>query len=152
MRISDWSSDVCSSDLTLQPIQPLQSQICEHCPGDSVIAEALQSFGLQRQDVPLERRYSYYCGEAEVSDELKQAIEKLGCDLLYSAGLYLDILPRGVNTGATLKRLVEHLSIDPERVLVAGDTLNDLAMYQQPFKGVRSEEHTSELQSLMRTS
>src|SRR3546814_18348287 len=36
---------------TLQPIQPLQSQIGEHWPGDSVIAEALQSFGLQRQDV-----------------------------------------------------------------------------------------------------
>src|SRR3546814_2393970 len=138
MRISDWSSDVCSSDLpaiptpdyiicdvgatvvdghTLQPIQPLQSQIGEHWPGDSVIAEALQSFGLQRQDVPQERRYSYYCGEAEVSDELKQAIEKLGCDLLYSAGLSIDILPRGVNKGATLKRLVEHLSMDPERVL-----------------------------------
>src|SRR3546814_12222460 len=55
---------------------------------------------------------------------------------MYSAGLYLDILPRVVNKGATLKRLVEHLSMDPERVLVAGDTLNDLAMYQQPFKGV----------------
>src|SRR3546814_6291900 len=26
--------------------------------------------------------------------------------------------------------------MDPERVLLAGDTLNDLAMYQQPFKGV----------------
>src|SRR3546814_16263450 len=26
--------------------------------------------------------------------------------------------------------------MDPERGLVAGDTLNDLAMYQQPFKGV----------------
>src|SRR3546814_19652741 len=89
---------------TLQPIQPLQSQIGEHWPGDSVIAEALQSFGLQRQDVPQERRYSYYFGEAEVSDELKKAIEKLGCDLLYSAGLYLDILPRGVNKGAPLNQ------------------------------------------------
>src|SRR3546814_14507976 len=98
----------------------LQSQIGEHWPGDSVIAEALQSFGLQRQDVPQERRYSYYCGEAEVSDELKQAIEKLGCDLLYSAGLYLDILPRGVNKGAKLKRLVAHLSLDPERWIVGG--------------------------------
>ncbi|NGY04512.1 glucosylglycerol-phosphate synthase [Solimonas terrae] len=121
---------------TLQPVQPLQAEIGEHWPGDPVIAAALETFGLQRQDVPQERRYSYFCGEAEVSDELKKAVADLGCDLLYSAGLYLDILPRGVNKGTTLMRLVEHLGVDPQRVLVAGDTLNDLAMYEQPFKGV----------------
>ncbi|NKF21874.1 glucosylglycerol-phosphate synthase [Solimonas marina] len=121
---------------TLQPIQPLQSEIVEKWPGDPAIAAALEQFDLQRQDVPQERRYSFYCGEHDVSDALKAAVDGLGCDLLYSAGLYLDILPRGVNKGATLARLVATLDIDPERVLVAGDTLNDLAMFQQHFKGV----------------
>lgn len=86
--------------------------------------------------MPQERRYSFYCGETDISDELKQAVDALGCDLLYSAGLYLDILPRGVNKGSTLTRLVAHLGVDPEQVLVAGDTLNDLSLFQQNFKGV----------------
>ncbi|MGB1092802.1 MAG: glucosylglycerol-phosphate synthase, partial [Oceanobacter sp.] len=60
--------------------------------------------------------------------ELTTAIKKLGCDHLYSSGRYLDILPRGVNKGSTLSALVDYLGLAPEEVLVAGDTLNDLAM------------------------
>tara|TARA_Y100001934_G_scaffold28804_1_gene31470 strand:- start:578 stop:2392 length:1815 start_codon:yes stop_codon:yes gene_type:complete len=41
-----------------------------------------------------------------------------------------------VNKGRTLSRLVKHLNVDPESVLVAGDTLNDLSMYEHGFKGV----------------
>jgi glucosylglycerol-phosphate synthase len=46
------------------------------------------------------------------------------------------VLPAGVNKGSTLFALVKHLGIDLEKVLVAGDTLNDLSMYEQGFKGV----------------
>lgn len=121
---------------TLQSLQPLQAEIGERWPGDPAVAAALDTFGLQRQNVPQERRYSYFCGEAEVSEDLKEAVEELGCDLLYSGGMYLDVLPRGVNKGSSLTRLIRLLGMDPERVLVAGDTLNDLSMYEQGFKGV----------------
>lgn len=121
---------------TLQPVQPLQSDIGEKWPGDSVVSAALAAFDLKHQDVPQERRYSYFCNESRISDELRQAVEALDCDLLYSAGLYLDVLPRGVNKGSTLTRLVKFLGVDADRVMVAGDTLNDLSMYQQGFKGV----------------
>ena len=121
---------------TMQPMQPLQAQIGEKWPGDPAVSAALDSFGLQRQNVPQERRYSYFCGQAEISEELQDAVQNLGCDLLYSGGLYLDVLPSGVNKGSSLAKLVEHLQVDPEQVLVAGDTLNDLAMYRQGFKGV----------------
>ncbi|MBU2952993.1 glucosylglycerol-phosphate synthase [Marinobacter sp. F3R08] len=120
-----------------QAIHPLQAEIDQIWPGEQVIEAALASFeGLQRQEVPQERRVSYFCKSAAVGDRLKAKADALSCDVLFSAGKYLDILPRGVNKGSTLTRLVEHLGADPETVLVAGDTLNDLSMYQQNFKGV----------------
>jgi glucosylglycerol-phosphate synthase len=120
-----------------QAIQPLQGEIDELWPGEQVVESALSSFeGLQRQEVPQERRVSYFCDNDLVSEDMLARISALSCDVLFSAGKYLDILPRGVNKGRTLSRLVEHLGVDPESVLVAGDTLNDLSMYQHEFKGV----------------
>src|SRR5690606_24080683 len=110
-----------------QPIQPLQSQIDATWPGEQVVLEALGALdeGVERQDVPQERRCSFYCASDAISDRFREAVEALGCDLLYSANRYLDVLPRGVNKGVTLKRLLDQLGVEAEDVLIAGDTLND---------------------------
>ncbi len=122
---------------TQQAIQPLQGEIDELWPGEQMIEDALLPFdGLQRQEVPQERRVSYFCDGDVVTDEMVARIEALSCNALFSNHKYLDILPRGVNKGRTLSRLVKHLNVDPEAVLVAGDTLNDLSMYEHGFKGV----------------
>ncbi|WP_349571951.1 glucosylglycerol-phosphate synthase [Azotobacter salinestris] len=123
---------------TLQPIQPLQHAIDARWPGESQIAGALAGLAdLQRQDVPQARRCSYFCTPERAADPtLKTIAERLGCDLLYSAGRYLDFLPRGVNKGSSLLKLVEHLGLDSDQVLVAGDTLNDLSMLTCGLKGV----------------
>ncbi|WP_349616644.1 glucosylglycerol-phosphate synthase [Azotobacter salinestris] len=123
---------------TLQPIQPLQHAIDARWPGESQIAGALAGLAdLQRQDVPQARRCSYFCTPERAADPALKAIaERLGCDLLYSAGRYLDFLPQGVNKGSSLLKLIEHLGLDPEQVLVAGDTLNDLSMLTCGLKGV----------------
>ncbi|MBU3068679.1 glucosylglycerol-phosphate synthase [Aestuariicella sp. G3-2] len=123
--------------LTQQPIQPLQAKIDALWPGTQVIENALaHKTGLQRQDVPQERRCSYFCEEGAIDDEIISIVNDLSCDLLYSADLYLDVLPPGINKGKTLRELVEHLGWHPEQVMVAGDTLNDLSMYEQGFIGV----------------
>lgn len=122
---------------TLQSVYPLQSEIEATWPGEQVVAARMAEFpGLDRQTVPQQRRCSYFCEAGAVTEEVRLAAEALGCDLLYSADMYLDCLPAGVNKGSTLRRLIEHLQIDEEEVLVAGDTLNDLSMYEQGFKGV----------------
>ena len=122
---------------TRQPIQPMQAHIEEHWPGEQAVVEVMNGFpGLERQALPQERRCSYFCDEDAVTEEVRAAVEALDCDLLYSADLYLDVLPRGVNKGSSLTALVRQLGIDPDEVLAAGDTLNDLSMLQVGFKAV----------------
>ena len=122
---------------TLQPVQPVQQQIATRWPGEAAVMEALAGVpGLLRQDVPQERRCSFFGPEALMTDDLRARVEALGCELLHSADRYLDVLPRGVHKGGTLSGLVQHLGLSEDEVLVAGDTLNDLSMYDAGFKGV----------------
>jgi glucosylglycerol-phosphate synthase len=124
----------------MQPVQPLQSDIESRWPGEQVVADAMAGFdGLVRQDVPQQRRCSYYC-PPEVLQRLRADIDAkaaaLACDVLYSADRYLDILPRGNHKGSTLLALTRAAGIEPSRVLVAGDTLNDASMFGIGFRGV----------------
>src|SRR3546814_5586334 len=96
MRISDWSSDVCSSDLVFQ----------QHALGVGQVLDPGQQVRERRRD----------------------AIERI------VVGLGGRSAPAPAERAARL-----------------GDTLCRQGRYV-PCPGIRSEEHTSELQSLMRTS
>ena len=122
---------------TLQPVQPLQAEIDRRWPGERAVADAMLAFAqLERQEVPQQRRCSYFCHGDAVTPALAEVAAALDCEVLYSASRYLDILPKGVNKGSTLAALVDHLGMPRDEVLVAGDTLNDLSMYETGFKGV----------------
>src|SRR3546814_9155289 len=102
MRISDWSSDVCSSDL--------RERIRHRCEHPHVIARrAVDSLRDPRQ--PAE-------DVAAANDEA-------------------EFVPRLFRRGDLTRDARHRLGIDPEGRFAHQD---------------RSEEHTSELQSLMRTS
>jgi glucosylglycerol-phosphate synthase len=123
--------------VTQQAIQPLQSEVSALWPGEQSVHSCFAHFDqLQRQETPQERRVSFFCQAEAVTKEVEEAAIALNCDLLFSNGMYLDVLPKGVNKGSTLTRLVEHLGIPMDQVLVAGDTLNDLSMYEHGFSGV----------------
>lgn len=128
------------SCVDMQALQPLQSEIESRWPGEQIVVEAMRQFEpLIRQDVPQQRRCSYYCNPEDLR-RLRPAIEaqarQLDCDVLYSADRYLDILPSDTNKGSALLALTAQVGIAPSRVLVAGDTLNDLSMFGVGFKGV----------------
>ncbi len=133
--IADVGATVVHGDL--RPVAPLHHEIAARWPGPQAILQQLARFPLlRRQTVPQERRCSFLINEGGISDELRAVVEALDCDLLFSAGRYLDVLPRGVSKGATLHRLALAEGFDLESIVVAGDTLNDLSMYATGFKGI----------------
>lgn len=122
---------------TLEPIQPLQAAIENKWPGRLVMQNKLKKVkGLRWQPVPQVRRCSFFFDETTDFDHLQRIADASACDVLRSAGKFVDVLPGGVNKGSSLIQLVKLLNIDPSHILVAGDTLNDLSLYQTGYKGV----------------
>src|SRR3546814_9674304 len=121
MRISDWSSDVCSSDLAA-----------------SWLGDLFQALG-EAAGVAL-------LGAGERLEPLGDLLEALLAGGLGEARVHLGVLVGLAGDGG------------PEVVLggsdgLAGDGVADLREEVEVAAGVaRSEEHTSELQSLMRIS
>jgi glucosylglycerol-phosphate synthase len=133
--IADVGATIVHGDL--RPVDDLQQEIAARWPGSQAVLKALAGFpGLQRQSVPQERRCSFLVSEGDVTPGLRAAVEALGCDLLLSAGCYLDVLPRGVSKGAAVLRLAQAVGIDPATIVVAGDTLNDLSMFETGLRGI----------------
>jgi len=122
---------------TLEPVEILQSEIEKSWPGSLKIMEALAGLNnIEHQEVPQQRRCSYFVQNEETVEEVRQLVAPLKCEVVHSSARFLDVLPKGVNKGTSLKKLTSYLQYDPADVLVAGDTLNDLAMYQCGFKAV----------------
>lgn len=122
---------------SLQPIEPIHREIERKWPGSVKVRDCLKDISnLQYQEVPQQRRCSFFLKDESVLGEIRTRINEMGCDVIYSAGIYLDVLPKNVNKGRSLANLVNHLQVNAGDVLVAGDTMNDLAMYQYGFKGV----------------
>src|SRR5690606_33315886 len=134
--ISDVGATVLNGR-TLEPIEPIQSLIEKKWPGKLLFRKKLRKVkGLTFQEVPQQRRCSFLYEDETALDEVYKLAGEYDCDVLLSAGKYLDILPGGVNKGATLKQLVHMMDFPENLVLVAGDTLNDLSLYGTGYKGV----------------
>ena len=86
--------------------------------------------GLSPQPVTADRRLAYDVDVAALDPVRLAELERHGVDWLVSGNRYLDVLPAGVNKGSTLRTLLGWLEIGSERVVTAGDSLNDLAMFE----------------------
>ena len=123
--------------LTLDPVQPLQAEIEHLWPGSLVVGNKLKDIpGLQLQRVPMNRRSSYFYSDHTDMEQLQLSADALGCDVVVSAGKYIDVLPPGINKGSTFRKLVKLLGVKEDDILVAGDTLNDLSLFRTGYKGV----------------
>src|SRR3546814_1179841 len=118
MRISDWSSDVCSSDLVPAPI--LTAWRTAGARGGTLRAEWTDRLATHDDRVEFERRTA---GHLPENDAIPTAI----------TGWLAD--PQKVAT-----RRASELALDALTAAIP------------EMIGGRSEEHTSELQSLMRSS
>lgn len=91
---------------------------------------------LSEQPVVEGRRMSYFYSDRALAQAAGLEVESLGYDVLLSADQYFDVLPRGVQKGPTLLRALDSLGLPHARTLVAGDTLNDLSLFQTGLQGV----------------
>jgi HAD superfamily hydrolase (TIGR01484 family) len=85
--------------------------------------------------------------DASLADEAHEIATELGAaaaaaladlhvEVLVSANVFLAVLPRGVNKGTTLRRVLDWLDADGDDCVVAGDSLNDLALFETGLRGI----------------
>ena len=91
---------------------------------------------LREQPVVEGRRVSCFYSDVQLAGAARTELEAAGYDVLLSAERYFDVLPRGVQKGPTLLRTLDALGLPQQRTLVAGDTLNDLSLFQTGLQGV----------------
>lgn len=127
-----------AEDGRLVPITALEEDIAARWgdAGDAVRARLQDHPGLTLQPTAFRYRISYDLDPAAFDPAAHAHVEEMGLDTLVSADRYFDVLPRGVSKGPSIRRFVAHFGIDPERVLVAGDTLNDLSMLEAGLPAV----------------
>jgi len=92
-----------------------------------------------------EYKLSYYAEglDREFLKDIEEGlIEKgLQVDLVYSYNQFLDVLPSGINKGTAVEKVRKDyvslgVGLPPEHVIVAGDSGNDLGMFNKGFKGI----------------
>ena len=118
-------------DQRVTPLAALEAPIAQAWGdrGAAVRAALDGAAGLTLQPTPFRHRVSYDYDPESYDGAAQAAVAAMGLDWLISADRYFDVLPPGVSKGPSLKRLVAHLGLAPARVLAAGDTLNDLSMF-----------------------
>ena len=147
--ICDVGATVVEGD-SFEPIEPLQKVIADKWPGRTEIEKKLNGLdGLIAQEVPQNRRCSYYADDETVVFEIEQLLSSTPCEIIYSARKFVDILPPGVNKGKSLLHLINFLGKQNDEIVVAGDTLNDLSLFQCGFKGVAVGNSEPKLLSLL---
>jgi Cof subfamily protein (haloacid dehalogenase superfamily) len=71
-------------------------------------------------------------------------------NLTTSSRRFIEILPPGVDKGAALRRVADHLGVPPHAWVAVGDGMNDLEMIQAAGLGVAIETGEARLQALAR--
>ncbi|WP_216903738.1 HAD family hydrolase [Synechococcus sp. CCY 9618] len=117
--------------LALEPIEALWQGRAER-----VLPLLAGMPGLSPHPLSADRRLAYGIDPRRLDTSRLAAVEAHGVDWLVSGDKYLDILPAGVNKGSTLLGLLEWLELEEALVVTAGDSLNDLAMFETGLQSV----------------
>ncbi len=125
--------------------QPLEAWT-ERCPAGwdarriRTLLEGDPRLELQPAELQSPLKVSYYFPHAapEALAELAEKVRgaSIEAEMIYSSDRDLDFLPAGMNKGTAVAFLARRWGIAPGDVIVCGDTGNDLALFQQGFRGV----------------
>lgn len=76
------------------------------------------------------------------------ADEAIEAKVIFSGAKNLDVIPARAGKGSAIQFLAQQLAIDPSRIVVAGDSGNDLEMFVAPRKGIVVANADEELKRL----
>jgi HAD superfamily hydrolase (TIGR01484 family) len=135
--IGDHGTDIADG-VNFDPVEDLQNPIIRKWNNSNdMLRELLQEeVGIRLQPIDPPYRVAYYYDPDLLKNQTLEKITKAGFDFILSCDMYLDILPRGVNKGLSLLNLINYLNITPEIVITAGDSLNDLSLFQTGLKSI----------------
>ncbi|MDY6940779.1 MAG: HAD-IIB family hydrolase [Cyanobacteriota bacterium] len=92
--------------------------------------------GLELQPLAPDYRVSYYYDSEKLQSSTIEKIRESGFDCIMSDNRFLDVMPKGVSKGPTLLKAIEALNLERDRVVTAGDTLNDLSLFETGLQGI----------------
>jgi mannosylfructose-6-phosphate phosphatase len=124
------------------PIVAWEESLLERWEPERIRTLLKQLPELEPQPEPFQsaRKISYFFHEASPSDLMRVRNFLLDAglriDLLYSSSRDLDVVPAGINKGTAATFLASRVVPECRRVIVSGDTANDLLMFLQGFLGV----------------
>ncbi|MER6046105.1 HAD-IIB family hydrolase [Streptomyces sp. NPDC001793] len=120
-------------------VDVLEAQLRAGWPGHDHVRTALSGHFPQlgyQEEVAQDGRCSYYLSPQHLTERLKSAVEELGCSWSYSEDRFFDVLPPQAGKGPAVQQLARKLQWPASRILVAGDSLNDLSMFRLGTHGV----------------
>jgi sucrose-phosphate synthase len=118
------------------------------------IVEMLSKFNfLKYQEKQNQRKFklSYYTDDNPKNlNKVRELLlkYKIKCNLIFSHGQFLDILPYRASKGKAIRYLAYRWNILFEDILVAGDSGNDMEMLKGDLLGVVVANYSSELEEL----
>jgi len=123
------------------PVSALEREIEARWPGGDVVRARLEGLDIVvEQPLDVRRRVSYWLAAGAAMEtalaRVGERLDELSVEVIGSADTYIDVLPAGVNKGTTLRRVLAWLDRPERDVVVAGDTLNDLALFETGLRGV----------------
>ena len=113
--------------------------------------QALDFLTSQEAEGQRAHKISYYMEDSrDYLDEVHRRLDeqKLSCQVIYSHGQFLDILPKRASKGKAINYLKYKYEFPSSKVMVAGDSGNDEDMIQGTNNGLVVGNHSEELEKL----
>ena len=139
--IGGVGTEICLYPSTT-PLPVWTKQISAGWDGERIRRVLARLTGLEPQPAEFQSalKVSYYLHGArpDAIDELRRILRTAGlrAAVLYSSDRDLDVLPAGVDKGAAAAFLAERWGFAAEEIIVAGDSGNDLSLFEQGFEGI----------------
>ncbi len=137
LLVTDVGTSIYSGDQLAMDLEWAELMQVDWMP-EKIEAIAASVNGMTKQPLPLENRRSYFVEDPQPVEELKNKLTRhdVPHKLIFSGGRDVDVLPPGSGKGQALEYILKKYDFENAKLLVAGDSGNDLEMLTLGFPSV----------------